>query len=414
MPVIRKAAVIREAGALMLDIQFAKRMAGVKPNAVGELLRLGAQPDIMSFGGGYPDASLFPLEQLNAVYRTAIAELGQSSLQYTVSNGLPKLREQIAARMNREGIACTAENILVLQGSQQGLDLTAKMLVDRGDVIITENPTFLGALIAFNPCEPRYKTVRIDEDGMDMGDLERLLRESPRPKLVYTVPDFQNPTGVTMSLPRRKRLIELANRFNLIILEDSPYREIRYQGAAIPSLKSLDSEGRVIYLGSFSKILAPGLRLGWAVASDDLIQKLGLLKLAADTQCSTLNMTATVLFLERYDIDQHIETIRATYLRKKNLLLDTIRRSFPQEITFTDPSGGLFTWLTFPKGFDTAQFMLEQALPKAKVAYVPGATFFPLQQEVNHARVNYSAQPDDIIVKGMTALGRLVKERLAK
>jgi 2-aminoadipate transaminase len=401
-------------GFVMTDVQFARRMDGVKPNAVGELLRLGAEPDIMSFGGGYPDATLFPLEQLEAVYYAAIAELGQSSLQYTVSNGLPKLRSQIAARMNKEGIACTAESIVVLQGSQQGLDLAAKMLVDPGDIIITENPTFLGALIAFNPCEPRYKTVRIDDDGMDMEDLERVLQERPLPKLIYTVPDFQNPTGVTMSLPRRKRLMELANRFNLIILEDSPYREIRYQGQHLPSLKSLDTEGRVIYLGSFSKILAPGLRLGWAVASDDLIQKLGLLKLAADTQCSTLNMTATQLFLERYDIDKHIKAIRDTYLRKKNLMLDVIRRSFPQEVSFTDPSGGLFTWLTFPKGFNTGQFMKDYALPKAKVAYVPGATFFPLQQETNHARVNYSAQPDEIIVKGMTALGQLVKSQLAK
>ena len=397
-----------------MDVQFARRMDDVKPNAVGELLRLGAEPDIMSFGGGYPDATLFPLEQLETVYHAAIAELGQSSLQYTVSNGLPKLRSQIAARMNKEGIACSAENILVLQGSQQGLDLAAKMLVDPGDIIITENPTFLGALIAFNPCEPRYRTVRIDDDGMDMDDLERVLQERPLPKLIYTVPDFQNPTGVTMNLPRRKRLMELANRFNLIILEDSPYREIRYQGQHLPSLKSLDTDGRVIYLGSFSKILAPGLRLGWAVASDDLIQKLGLLKLAADTQCSTLNMTATQLFLERYDIDKHIEAIRRTYLRKKNLMLDVIRRSFPQEVSFTDPSGGLFTWLTFPKGFDTGQFMKDYALPKAKVAYVPGATFFPLQQETNHARVNYSAQPDEIIVKGMTALGQLVKSQLAK
>ena len=397
-----------------MDVQFARRMDSVKPNAVGELLRLGAEPDIMSFGGGYPDATLFPLEQLEAVYHAAIAELGHSALQYTVSNGLPKLRSQIAARMNGEGIACSAENILVLQGSQQGLDLAAKMLVDPGDIIVTENPTFLGALIAFNPCEPRYKAVRIDEDGMDIEDLERALQELPLPKLIYTVPDFQNPTGVTMSLPRRNRLMELANRFNLIILEDSPYREIRYQGQHLPSLKSLDTEGRVIYLGSFSKILAPGLRLGWAVASEALIQKLGLLKLAADTQCSTLNMTATQLFLERYDIDKHIDAIRGTYLRKKNLMLDTIRHTFPQEVSFTDPSGGLFTWLTFPRGFDTGQFMKDHALPKAKVAYVPGATFFPLQQENNYARVNYSAQPDDIIVKGMTALGQLVKSQLAK
>jgi DNA-binding transcriptional MocR family regulator len=391
-----------------MTIRLADRMSEVKPSAIRELLRLGADPSIMSFGGGYPDASLFPLEQLEAVFRSSIAGNGAEALQYTVSNGIPKLREQIAQRMTKGGVDCGADNVLILQGGQQGLDLVAKMLVDKGDVIITENPTFLGALIAFNPCEPRYAVVQMDEDGMDMDDLERTLEANPEAKLIYTVPDFQNPTGVTMSLERRKKLVELANRFNVVVLEDTPYREIRYQGEPIPPIKSFDTEGRVIYLGSFSKILAPGLRLGWAVGSEELIQQLGLLKLAADTQCSTLNMVAVSLFLDTYDIDAHIETIRQTYRRKKDLMLDTIRQTFPQDVSFTEPSGGLFTWLTFPEGFDTARFMAEHALPEAKVAYVPGATFFPLEQEVNHARVSYSTQSDEVIVKGMTALGQLL------
>ena len=391
-----------------MTIRLANRMSEVKPSAIRELLRLGADPSIMSFGGGYPDASLFPLEQLEAVFRASIAGNGAEALQYTVSNGIPKLREQIATRMTKGGIDCGADNVLILQGGQQGLDLVAKMLVDKGDVIITENPTFLGALIAFNPCEPRYAVVQMDDDGMDMDDLERTLGANPGAKLIYTVPDFQNPTGVTMSLERRKKLIELANRFNVVVLEDTPYREIRYQGEPIPPIKSFDTEGRVIYLGSFSKILAPGLRLGWAVGSEELIQQLGLLKLAADTQCSTLNMVAVSLFIDTYDIDAHIETIRQTYRRKKDLMLDTIRQTFPQDVTFTEPSGGLFTWLTFPEGFDTARFMAEHALPEAKVAYVPGATFFPLEQEVNHARISYSTQSDEVIVKGMTALGQVL------
>ncbi|MDH6231825.1 2-aminoadipate transaminase [Mesorhizobium soli] len=394
-----------------MNIRLAKRMSQVKPSAIRELLRLGADPSIMSFGGGYPDASLFPLEQLEAVFRASIAGNGRETLQYTVSNGSPKLREQIATRMTRDGITCGADNVLILQGGQQGLDLVAKMLVDKGDVIVTENPTFLGALIAFNPCEPRYAAVRMDDDGMDMDDLERTLERNPGAKLIYTVPDFQNPTGVTLSLDRRKKLVELANRFDLVVLEDTPYREIRYQGEPIPPIKSFDTEGRVIYLGSFSKILAPGLRLGWAVASEELTQQLGLLKLAADTQCSTLNMAAVSLFLEKYDIDAHIASIRQIYRHKKDLMLDTIRRTFPQDVAFTEPSGGLFTWLTFPEGFDTARFMADHALPEAKVAYVPGATFFPLQQEVNHARVSYSTQTDEVIVQGITALGKLLTAR---
>jgi 2-aminoadipate transaminase len=395
--------------AFELTSQFATRMKKVRPSAIRDLLQLGADPSVISFAGGYPDASMFPLEQLSAVYEEAIARNGRAALQYTVSDGMPKLREQIAERMVKAGVTCTGENVLILQGSQQGLDLVGKLLIDRGDVVITENPTFLGALIAFNPYEPRYEGVALDRDGLDTDDLERLLKANSKVKLLYTIPDFQNPTGVSMSAARRRKLIELANHHDLIMLEDTAYRELRFAGEAPPTLKSLDTEGRVILLGSFSKILAPGMRLGWAVASTELIEQLGMLKLAADTQSSTLNMMAASLFLERYDIDMHIEALRITYRRKKNLMLDTIRQAFPQDVAMTDPDGGLFTWLTFPEGFDAAEFMLKQALPQAKVAYVPGATFFPAKQEVNHARVNYSGQSDEMIVKGISALGQLLK-----
>ncbi|MCX4176991.1 MULTISPECIES: aminotransferase-like domain-containing protein [Paraburkholderia] len=387
-------------------------MKYVKPSAIRELLSLGADPEIISFGGGYPDASLFPLEQLNDVYHRAITETGRDSLQYTVSNGTPRLREQIARRMNLDGIDCGADDVLVLQGGQQGLDLVSKMVVDRGDIIITESPTFLGALIAFNPYEPSYIGVEMDDDGMKMDELERVLEQNPQAKLLYTVPDFQNPSGVTMSLERRKRLIELANKYDLIVLEDSPYRELRFSGEAVPPLKSMDTEGRVIFLGSFSKILAPGLRLGWAVASSELIQQLGLLKLAADTQCSTLNMAAVSLYLDTYDVDAHIASIRTAYRAKKDLMLQTIRREFPASIRFTEPSGGMFTWLTFPEGFDAGAFMRQKAVPEGKVAYVPGAPFFPVNQRENHARVSYSTQSDAGIIKGIVTLGRLLKDAL--
>ncbi len=389
-------------------------MGLVKPNAIGELLKQGADPGLISFAGGYPDAASFPLEQLDAVFHAAIQNHGRQALQYTVSDGPLKFREQISARMQARGIQCAAGHILVLQGSQQGLDLAAKMLIDPGDVIITESPTFLGAMVAFNPCEPQYVGVRMDRDGMDMDHLEQVLKSNPKAKLIYTIPDFQNPTGVTLSTARRMRLIELANKYNVTVLEDTAYRDLRFSGDAPPTLKSLDTENRVIMLGSFSKILAPGLRLGWAVASDSLIRDLGLLKLAADTQCSTLNMMAASLFLECYNIDEHIEMLRQVYARKKSLMLDSIRREFPQDVKFTDPEGGLFTWLTFPGDFDTTQFMSEQALPLAKVAYVPGSSFFPNAQEHNHARFNYSGQSDEKIVEGISALGKLLKQRAAR
>lgn len=397
-----------------MTLARARRMDRVKPNAIGELLKQGADPGLISFAGGYPDAESFPRAELDAVFHDVISGGGRQALQYTVADGPLAFREQIAGRMRARGIDCAAEHVLVLQGSQQGLDLAAKMLVDPGDVIVTESPTFLGAVVAFNPCEPRYAGVRMDGEGMDMNHLEHVLKTTDKVKMIYTIPDFQNPTGVTMSAERRRQLIGLANRFNVVVLEDTAYRDLRFAGEAPPSIKSLDREGRVIMLGSFSKILAPGLRLGWAVASEDLIHDLGLLKLAADTQCSTVNMAATSLFLERHDIDAHIAKLRGVYARKKALMLDTMRRQFPQEVMATDPEGGLFTWLTFPDGFDTEVFMRSHALPSAKVAYVPGASFFPVMQEVNHARFNYSGQSDEKIVAGMSALGVLLKQEFAK
>ena len=397
-----------------MNDHFARRMANVKPSAIRELLQLGAQPDIISFGGGYPDPALFPLEPLAAVFQEAITGQGRSALQYTLSTGMPRLREQIAERMAREQVRCTADQVLILHGAQQGLDLVAKMLVDRGDTIITENPTFLGALIAFNPYEPRYLAVRTDGEGMDVDQLEQLLQQEKGAKLLYTMPDFQNPTGITLSLARRHRLIELANRFDLIVLEDTPYRDIRFAGDPLPTLKSLDTEERVIYLGSFSKILAPGLRLGWAVASTRLINQLGLLKLAADTQCSTLTMTATSLYLQRYDVESHIAVIRETYRRKKEAMLAAIHAAFPPDITCTNPQGGMFTWVSFPRGFDAARFLAEQALPRAKVAYVPGATFFPVTEEANHARFSYTIQDEATIARGIAELGRLLAPTSAK
>ena len=286
--------------------RFAGRMDRVQPSAIRELLALGADPSIISFGGGYPDASLFPAEQLEAVFREVIRAPGGAALQYAPSDGLPRLREQVAALMVQDGTSCGAEDVLILQGSQQGLDFAARMLVDPGDVIVTEDPTFLGALIAFNPSQPAYAPVPVDTEGLQTDVLEAVLRANPRARMIYTVPDFQNPTGVTLSLPRRRRLIELANAHDVIVVEDTPYRHIRFTGQHLPTLKSLDTEGRVIHLGSFSKVLVPALRIGWAVAAPELLERMGLLKVAADTQTSTLNMAAASLFLDRHDLAAHI------------------------------------------------------------------------------------------------------------
>jgi len=396
------------AGTKRTPVSYARRMSRVQPSAIRELLQLGDDPDIISFGGGYPDPTLFPVTDLQEVYARLLVPERARVLQYTATNGLPQLRAQVADRLARDGITCTADDVLIIQGAQQGLDLAAKLVIDPGDVIVTENPTFLGALIAFAPTEPAYAPVRTDADGMDTEHLEEVLEANPNAKLLYTVPDFQNPTGVTLSLERRRRLIELANAYDLLVVEDTPYRALRYAGESLPTLKSLDTEDRVLHLGSFSKILAPAMRLGWAVANPDILERLTLLKLAADTQNSTLNMAATSEYLSSFDIDAHLERALPVYRHKRDLMLATMADTFPGDVHFTNPDGGLFVWLTFPEDLDATAFMADTLLPEAKVAFVPGATFFPIDQQPNYARLSFSGVPDDRLVHGISALGRLL------
>ncbi|GAA4412844.1 PLP-dependent aminotransferase family protein [Fodinibacter luteus] len=392
---------------------FARRAERVQPSAIREFLALAGDPRITSFAGGYPDPTLFPIDELHKIYDDLLAKENASALQYTASEGLPELRSLVAARLTADGMPCTGDDVLITQGGQQGLDLTAKLFVDPGDVIVTERPTFLGALIAFNPCEPDYRSVRMDDEGMDTDALEEVLRGTDRVKLVYTVPDHQNPTGRTMSLARRQRLVELAEEHDVVVLEDTPYRELRYEGERLPTIKSLDPHGRVVHLGSFSKILAPGLRLGWALATPEVREKLALLKLAADTQNGTLNMRAVAAYLEGFDIEAHIEDMLPTYRHKRDLMLATMEEHFPPGITWTRARGGLFTWATFPPRLDVAAFQRDVLIPRSGVIVVPGAPFFADRPESHHARMSFSGVPDERLVAGVRSMGALLAEALA-
>ena len=391
---------------------FARRAERVQPSAIREFLSLAGDPEITSFAGGYPDATLFPIEELRQITAELLTRRSAGALQYTASEGLPQLRSLVAERLSADGMPCTAEDVLITQGGQQGLDLTAKLFVDAGDVIVTERPTFLGAIIAFNPYEPTYRSVPIDDEGMDTDVLEQVLRTTERVKLIYTVPDYQNPTGQTMSLARRTRLVELAEEFDAVILEDTPYRELRYEGARLPTIKSLDRTGRVVHLGSFSKILAPGLRLGWALASPEVREKLSLLKLAADTQNGTLNMRVAAEYLSRFDLEGHIASMLPTYRHQRDLMLAMLAEHFPDGTRWTRARGGLFTWVTFPEGLDMARFQRDLLIPRAGVIVVPGAPFFAVRPESNHARMSFSGVPDDRIVAGVSAMGALLHEAL--
>ncbi|MEO7420990.1 MAG: PLP-dependent aminotransferase family protein [Ornithinibacter sp.] len=392
---------------------FARRAERVQPSPIREFLALAGDPRITSFAGGYPDPTHFPIHELHTIYDDLLSPDNASALQYAASDGLLELRALVAARLTADKMPCTADDVLITQGGQQGLDLTAKLFIDAGDVIVTERPTFLGALIAFNPCEPDYRSVPVDEEGMDTRALELVLRSTERVKLIYTVPDYQNPTGRTMSLARRRRLLELAEEHDVVILEDTPYRELRYEGERLPTIKSLDTTGRVVHLGSFSKILAPGLRLGWALATPEICEKLSLLKLAADTQNGTLNMRAAAAYLTGFDIEAHIADMLPTYRHKRDLMLASMAAHFPPGITWTRAQGGLFTWVTFPQRLDVAAFQRDVLIPRSGVIVVPGAPFFADRPEAHHARMSFSGVPDERLVNGVRSMGGLLAQELA-
>ena len=390
-----------------MNYPYAERMERVKPSAIRELLKLGADPSVISFGGGFPDPDIFPIDKFSKVFETVITEYGKNALQYATSEGLPSLREKLVMRMGRAGVACSLDQLIMIQGGQQGLDLMAKAFINKGDVIIVERPTFLGALIAFNPYEPTYEYVDMDDDGMNLEQLEHSLKTVPNVKFIYTVPEFQNPTGKTMPLYKRKRLVELANQYDVLILEDSPYREIRFEGEVIAPIMSFDTEGRVVHLGSFSKILCPGMRLGWLVAEASLATRMCQLKMAADTQNSTINMYAADTFMDLYDIDAQIEIIKKVYKAKKTVMLQAMDAYFPKSVSYTNPAGGLFTWLTLPETADATAIMRDRLLPEARVAYVPGDGFYAIEPELNHARVNYSCMTEEKIDYGIRRMGEI-------
>lgn len=376
-------------------------MDRVQPSVIRELLALAADPAFVSFGGGYPDPQVFPIEGLAAAYQTALTEHGSNALQYATTEGIGRLREQIAELMTADGVTCGPEHVLVVQGAQQAIDLAGKLWLEPGDVVITESPTFLGGLVGLNPYEPRYRSVRTDAQGMDPEHLEEVLKANPRAKLIYTVPDFHNPTGYTLSLERRARIVELARAYDVIILEDTPYRELRFAGAPLPTLKSFDTDGHVYFIGSFSKTLAPGLRTAWIVASEADVERLALLKLATDTQNSTINMFAVSLFLDSGAYGPHLERIRAHYRAKRDHTIAALEAEMPGDVSFTRPEGGLFLWLTFPNHVDTDRLLREHLIPEDQVAFVPGASFYSEAPELHRGRLGFPTLTLDRISEGV-------------
>ncbi|NMA87039.1 MAG: PLP-dependent aminotransferase family protein, partial [Tissierellia bacterium] len=289
-----------------MTLNYAKRMDNIKASEIRELLKLTQRPEVISFAGGLPAPELFPVEELKKVTAKVLEENGTAALQYGPTEGYGPLREQIAKRMEKVHVNITPDDILVTSGSQQGLDFAAKIFINPGDIIICESPSYLGAINAFKAYEPKFVEIDTDDEGMIMEDLEEALKNNDNVRFIYVIPDFQNPSGKTWSVERRKKLVELANKYNVAILEDNPYGELRFEGEILPAVKHYDTEGRVIFLGTFSKIFCPGLRLGWVVADGEVLNKFVMVKQGADLQSSTISQMEVAKFLETYDIEEHI------------------------------------------------------------------------------------------------------------
>lgn len=393
-----------------MSLKYANRMDNIRASEIRELLKLTQKPGIISFGGGFPAPELFPVEEMVSITKKVLDNMGTKALQYGPTEGFQPLREAIAKRMEKVHVNISPNDILITSGSQQGLDFAAKIFINPGDKIVLEKPSYLGAINAFKAYEPEFVEIEMDDQGMIMEDLEAALENNDNIRFIYVIPDFQNPSGKTWSIERRKKLIELANKYNVAILEDNPYGELRFEGEINPAVKHFDTEGRVIFLGTFSKIFCPGLRLGWVVADKEVLNKFILVKQGADLQSSTISQMEVATFLNDYNIDEHIEKIKTVYKHRRDLMVKVMQEEFPEGVTYTIPEGGLFTWVVLPE-YMNARELAVKALEQ-NVAFVPGGSFFANGGNENTFRLNYSNMDDENIVIGMKRLAQVIKDAM--
>ena len=391
--------------------RFARRMGKIAVSAVREILKVAEQPDVISFAGGLPAPELFPVGALARAHAEIFAQSGAEAMQYSTTEGWLPLREWIAARLHGRGIRARAERVLITSGSQQALDLVAKILLDEGDEVIVENPSYLAALQVFSAYEARLIGVEGDDDGMCVDQVERALRQS-NPKLIYISPDFSNPKGVSLSLARRRRLVELAHVYRVPILEDDPYGELRYRGEALPPLASLDRDGLVIYTSTFSKTLSPGMRIGWVTAPEEIIHSLVIAKQGADLHTNTITQRAAARLLEWFEYDEHVTRLKQVYGERSQTMIEAIGRHFPPETRFAKPDGGLFIWVELPESI-SGEDLLKEALLE-KVAFVPGAPFFAERPRHNFIRLNFSNSKPELIEEGIKRIGGILSRRLSR
>ena len=395
---------------------FSARAKKLRASDVRELLKLLQAPDMISFAGGLPNPETFPVDIIRSIANDVLKGNAAKALQYGITEGYLPLRESLADRMKRKGMDVTTENVIVVSGSQQVIDLVGKVFIDPGDGIVVSAPTYLTALTGFSVYDARFETVDIDDQNMRMDLFEDRLRQlrgdGRDPVIVYALPNFQNPAGVTMPDKNRRRLVDLANEYDLIVLEDDPYGELRYRGDDVPSIKSYDDEGRVLYMSTFSKILAPGFRVGWLVGDPALLRKIIIAKQSADVCTNVLGQVISNEYVVGGHMDAQVAKIRSIYGRKMDIMLASMEEHMPDGIDWMTPEGGMFLWATLPEGFSSGA-LLEKAVEQ-RVAFVSGRAFYPDPADgQRNLRLNFTYPSDELISEGVRRLGKVFEEALA-
>ena len=388
--------------------KISKHVTTLETSIIREILKISSKPGVINFAGGLPAPELFPIEQLQKCFKDAIDKFGPNVFQYSLTLGVVELREEIARRATSRGTISTKENILITTGAQQAIELIARAFIEPGDYILTENPTYLGALQAFDYYKAKYTSAEMDNEGMIIEQVEDKIKKH-KPKLIYTVSNFQNPTGITMSLRRRQELVCLAIKYNIPIIDDNPYGDIRFEGEHVPTLKSIGGD-EVIALRTFSKIISPGLRIGWMNAPQDILMHFEKVKQRTDLHSATISQYIIYEFLAQGMLEPHLKVISADYKHKRDVMLASMKKYFPDGITWTEPEGGLFLWIELPKHMSA-----KELLPKAidlKVAYVYGQPFFPSGEGEHTLRLNYCNATPENIDEGIKRLGQLFKENM--
>ncbi len=394
-----------------ITTKFSDKVKHLEASAIREIFKMLAKPDIISFAGGAPDPKLYPKNEFAQIAKEILKTEGATALSYGITEGYAPLRQWTRERLISQGILKQDDDVIIVSGGQQGIDLCSKSLINPGDGVVCEEPSFIGGLNCFRSYNAELFGVPVADDGLDTDKLEELLKEHKNIKLLYTISTFQNPSGITISLEKRKKILELAEKYDILIYEDNPYGELRFSGEEIPTLKSLDKYDRVIYFGSYSKVLAPGMRLGFTSAPAPLLERMIICKQTQDVHTNVLSQMMAYKFVTTYSIDEHIAKLRAAYGKKCKLMMDLMDKYFPKSVKHTCPEGGLFLFCTLPEGYDSKELM-KLALDK-KVAFVPGTScMIDDKATYNTFRMNYSTASEDEIEIGIKALGEVIHKFL--